>query len=148
MKGFDNVLITGATGGTNAGLINGTYQPTKEMKDNVTIYVKVDNDNVWLVYTASSSNWNVQDTAAKGTDTRWAHCSVRTKCLPHDCPVGEWIVDCEDAQPQPAVTVTVVPGVVKPQVVGGGGGDLSDLSPSPSHVAVGEATHRNGKGSS
>ena len=77
-----------------------------------------------------------------------SHCSVRTKCLPHDCPVGEWIVDCEDAQPQPAVTVTVVPGVVKPQVVGGGGGDLSDLSPSPSHVAVGEATHRNGKGSS
>ena len=106
VKGSQQVRITGATG-PRADLINGMYKPTEEMNDNVTVYVKVNDDHMWLVYNAFSKDWNVHTTADKGTGGNFANCKVPVKCLPQECPVGQWRVDDGGTHvPQSAVTIS------------------------------------------
>ena len=106
VKGSHNVRITGATG-THAGRINGMYRPTQELSGNVAMYVKVDDGEWWLQYRAGTMKWQVTSTAGKGTDKSLAYCAVPAKCLPDDCPRGNWQVIDDDKlfRPQPAVTV-------------------------------------------
>ena len=107
VKGISSVRVEGATG-THADKINGVYQPTDELSEgNVTVYRKVGAGDVWLEYHASSKLWRVKPTAAKGTNTCWAHCVVPAKCLPTDCPKGQWQVgEGTMFHPQPAITVS------------------------------------------
>ena len=106
--GSHNVCVTGATG-VKADLINGVYQPTEELCDNATVYVKMGNDNAWLEYNASTKCWQIEETEHKGTDLSWAYCAVPTKRLPQECPEGKWYV-CDGSKfvTQRFVTVTLL----------------------------------------
>ena len=102
-----NVCIAGATG-PNAGLINGVYKPSEELCDNATVYVKVNDGNMWLEYHADLKQWQVKSTAYKSTDSSCAFCAVPAKCLPEDCPAGQWkVYDGTKYAPQPEVTISV-----------------------------------------
>ena len=108
VKGSQHVRITGATG-SKAGNINGMYKPTQELRDNVTVYVKVEDGDMWLEYHAVTRKWQVKTTAGKGEDGGWAYCAVPVKCLPEKCPAGQWQVgDGTKFDPQPAITISVV----------------------------------------
>ena len=105
VKGSQHVRITGATG-TNAGLVNGMYKPTEEMCGNVTVYVKIDDGNLWLEYHAATTTWQMKGTANKGENFSCANCIVPVKCLPEKCPPGQWEVgDGDKVVPQPAITI-------------------------------------------
>ena len=95
IRGRHNVRISGATG-TSAGLINGLYKPTHEMCNNVTVYQKVTDCNVWLEYSINpNKSWRVKNTDEKGisgSSASWAYCSVSEKGFPQECPVGKWEV--------------------------------------------------------
>ena len=108
LKGSQNVHITGATG-TNAGKVNGMYKPTEEMCGNVTMYVKVRNDDRWLEYKTTTKSWQVKSTTHKGTDSCRAYCSVPAKCLPQECPKSMWRVqDGGKLNLQPTITISVI----------------------------------------
>ena len=96
VKGSQAVRIAGATG-MNAALINGIYEPTEEMSDQVTVFRKVDDEDMWLEYIAFHKGWQLVSTANKGTNAYFANCDVHVKCLPQDCPVGQWNV-CIDGE--------------------------------------------------
>ena len=108
VKGIEHVCITGATG-PKADHINGEYKPTEEMCGNATVYVMVDDDDMWLEYRAAKKQWQVKTTAGKGKDGAWASCDVPVKCLPENCPLGKWLVDPGPDTPgfvlQSAVTI-------------------------------------------
>ena len=91
VKGSNNVTIAGATG-KYADDINGIYKPTEEFCGNATVYVKVENGDMWLEYRASLKQWQVKITCRKGTDGSTAYCAVPAKCLPEECPKGHWYV--------------------------------------------------------
>ena len=110
LKGSHNVRITGATG-SNAGHINGLYKPTKELCDNATVYVKVNDGKMLLEYHAAHMQWQVKSTTSKGTSRCTMYCAVPGKCLPEDCPAGQWkVYDSTKYDPQPAVTISVQHG--------------------------------------
>ena len=108
VKGSQIVTITGATGRCSS-IVNGVYKPTDELCGNATVYVKVDDDDTWLVYRSSLEHWQVKSTDYKGTEDCWAFCSVPAKCLPEDCPTGQWeVADSTECGPQPSITISVV----------------------------------------
>ena len=111
VRGSQHVRIAGATG-IIAGRINGVYKPTNELSDNVMVYNKVGDGDMWLVYRASMKHWMVQSIVQKGTDGGVAGCGVSAKCLPEDCPAGKWEVLCglvsPTFEPQPTVIITKV----------------------------------------
>ena len=105
VKGSHHARITGATG-PSAGRINGMYRPTVELASNVSVYVKVDDGDIWLEFRANVMTWQVKNTAQKGKDDGLAYCDVPVKCLPEQCPPGKWYVyDGEKMIPQPTVTI-------------------------------------------
>ena len=107
--GKENVCLAGATG-RNATAVNGVYEPTSEMSSGgVTVYCKVGYVDVWLEYCAGSGKWQVKRTANKGEDGGYAYCIVPAKCLPEECPVGQWQVADDDATvTQASITVSIV----------------------------------------
>ena len=105
LKGIHHVRVTGATG-IFAGSINGIYRPTQELCGNVTVYVKVEDGDMWLEYRALLKHWQLKPIAGKGTDTGLAYCTVPAKCLPEECPRGSWYVhDTDKMVSQPAITI-------------------------------------------
>ena len=103
------VRITGATG-INADLINGIYVVTDELSGDMPVYAKMGNSDLWLMYVASTKDWNIQTTAVKGSDIiAKAYCKVSHKCLPHECPAGMWKVHNGDKPViQTAITISSV----------------------------------------
>ena len=103
------VRIEGTTG-RYAGVINGLYEATTELSGELPIYVKVDDEDVCLVYLASVQQWQVKLAADKGHDRYYACCGVPVPCSPQDCPVSQWEVVVGDQQiPQPVdTTITLV----------------------------------------
>ena len=134
VKGHHNVRITGATG-IKAGLINGVYQPTEELCGNVTVYVKMGNDNAWLEYNASQKCWQLKKTEHKCTDIYCAMCDVPVKGLPHqECPAGKWCVwDGSKFVSQRAVTVSLLQDGNDAIV---GVGDVDDDETKPKAAAM------------
>jgi hypothetical protein len=87
------VRLAGATG-ENAARVNGVYESTSEVSSGeVTIYRKVGDADAWLEYHAGTGSWQVKRTANKGKDVCHAYCAVPAKCLPEECPVGQWQVE-------------------------------------------------------
>ena len=87
---YHGVRITGATG-TNADLINGCYEPTEEMSGGICVYEKVDDNDTCLEYNDKLKKWQIKPVDCKGKPNCRASCKVPSKCLPEDCPVGEWV---------------------------------------------------------
>ena len=106
VKGRHSIRIAGVTG-QNEATVNGVYKPTAEMRDNVTLYVKVNDSNIWLEYHASYKQWQLVPTECKGDFGLWVYCSVPAKCLPQDCPVGKWQEKINKWDPQPAITISI-----------------------------------------
>ena len=106
------VRIAGATG--PAVFVNDVYKPKEEMRDNATVYVKVDNDNRWwLEYNAVGMQLQVKGTADKGKNSAQAVCAVLAKCLPEEYPVGQWAVDVGGKDiTQQVVTISVVEAMI------------------------------------
>ena len=79
------------------------------MSGNMTVYVRVDDEDLWLVYTHKFQQWQVKTTAGKRKDLSLAYSVVPTTSLPQDCPAGKWLI-CDDFKfgPQRAVTISVV----------------------------------------
>ena len=108
VKGSQHVRFTGAMG-SNAGDINGVYRPTEELCGNISVYRKVDDDDMWLEYNPALKQWQVKPTISKGKDGGWAICAVPVKCLPEKCAPGQWVVaDGDMFYPQPAITISEV----------------------------------------
>ena len=103
------VRITGATG-LKADSINGIYAVTDELSGDMPVYAKMGSSDLWLMYVASTKDWNIQRTAVKGSDiTATAYCKVSHKCLPHECPAGMWKVHNGDKPViQTAITISSV----------------------------------------
>ena len=139
VKGTSNVRIQGATG-ISAADINGVYEPTDELSGNVTVYRKLGAGDWWLEYRASVKQWQVKPTASKGTDVCWARCAVPVKCLPTECPGGQWqAYDGSKFNPQPVVTVSVaseeeieacrvVKGICSVRIVGATGTNADNIN--------------------
>ena len=107
MKCIQHVRITGATGDC-AGLVNGVYKPTEELRDNATVYVRADDDDVLLECRATTKQWQVKPAAGIGGGTVYAYCVVPAKGVPESCPASQWqIYDDGKFGPQRAVTITV-----------------------------------------
>ena len=102
VKGSQHVRIFGAF-----GVIDGVYKPTEEMHGNATVYVKVDDDDMWLEYHAERKQWQVKETVHKGTKRCYASCAVGVKWLPHECPVGEWFIGDEYTKSESIPTITI-----------------------------------------
>ena len=111
-KGTDSVShggvrLTGAT--SDEADINSVYELTEEISGDMPVYHHVGDDDLWFVFMESTDDWNVQNTADKGTNASYAFCTVPSKCLPHECSVGEWQIGDDDKFiPQPALTVSSV----------------------------------------
>jgi hypothetical protein len=89
--------------------VNGVYEPTSEVSSGVTVYRKVGDADRWLEYHAGAGQWQVKCTARKGEDVSAAYCIVPAKCLPEECPVGQWQVqDGATWVSQASVTVSIV----------------------------------------
>ena len=139
VKGTSSVCIQGATG-IGAAFINGVYEPTDELSGNVTVYRKLGAGDWWLEYRASVKQWQVKPTASKGTDVCWARCAVPVKCLPTECPGGQWqAYDGSKFNPQPVVTVSVaseeeieacrvVKGICSVRIVGATGTNADNIN--------------------
>ncbi len=57
------------------------------------MYSKVGDGDTWLEYHASSKEWQVKPSEkGKGKAWAWVYCAVPAKCLPEECPVGQWQV--------------------------------------------------------
>ena len=106
--GNQPIRIAGATG-TNADFINGEYTPTKQLSGNVTVYDKDDVGKRWLLeYSAALTSWQVKTTENCDKDHCVAYCVVAAKCVPEECPVGEWQVAVDgEWGPQPGITIAV-----------------------------------------
>ena len=121
LNGNQHVHIAGAIG-PKADDINGMYKPTEEMCGNVTVYSKLgdhfkslgysgsdiprEDGEMWLEY--RSKEWQVKSTKHKGTSLCSAFCGVPIKCLPQECPAGQWQVVVDgNSVPQPAVIISI-----------------------------------------
>ena len=102
------VRIAGAMG-PNGPYINDVYQATSEMLGEMPVYVKVGNTMMCMEYSASLKAWQVKNTAYKGEDNALAYCFSDGKCLPEDCPAGQWYVvnDGPKHELQPTVTISL-----------------------------------------
>ena len=109
VKGSQAVRITGVKG-LSARDINGVYNATDDTSFNVTVYRKVDDDDMWLEYRGPTRSWQVKKgEETRGKDNCMAYCQVDAKCLPEMCPVGRWYVfDGTVRVLQPDVTIVVV----------------------------------------
>ena len=104
------VRLAGATGGS-ATYVNGVYEPTSEVSSGgVTVYRKLGDADRWLEYYAGAGRWDVKPTGSKGKDSCTACCTVPVKCLPEECPEGQWRVydDVSRYVSQASVAVTIV----------------------------------------
>ena len=102
VKGRQHVRIVGAF-----GVVDGVYKPTEEMCGNATVYVKVDDDDMWLEYHAERKQWQVKETGQKGTKGCYASCAVGVKCLPNECPKGQWYIGDVYTKLESISTVTI-----------------------------------------
>ena len=102
------IRITGAMGPSGCR-VNGVYEATSEMSRDMPVYVKVGSNGMCMEYNDRCKSWQVKLADNKGTDLCWAFCDVPTKCLPEQCPAGQWRVNynCKHS-PQPAVTVLLI----------------------------------------
>ena len=102
------VRIVGAMG-PNAGAINGMYEGTTEFSDGMPIYAKVGDGDMWLEYCAGLKTWQVKPTSAKGTEDCMVCCDVSARCLPEECPAGQWEIFANAKfVPLPAIVISVV----------------------------------------
>jgi len=85
------VQISGAVG-TNAGAINGFYEPTDEFVGNASVYKKLGDVVEWIEYYAPFDRWMLRSTAARGPDTRYACALISPPRALEDCPIGCWKV--------------------------------------------------------
>ena len=111
-----NIRITGVMG-AQAKRMNGVYKPVlrtslEEVITQPTFYVKIDDGNRWLEYRPALKQWQAKPTTDKGSDNCMAYNTVPTKCLPQECPVGQWKVDDGDDNAgfvlQPDLIITVL----------------------------------------
>ena len=102
-----HIHIIGATG-ENGSATNGEYKATTELSGDMPVYVKVGDGDKWLEYHAGSKKWQAKITASKGKNHCYAFCEVPAKCLPQDCPVGQWQVAVDGKWvKQPEVTISL-----------------------------------------
>ena len=109
VHGTQNVRINGVTG-EFAASVNGLYYPTDQMRCNMTAYRKITDGDKWLEYNAGCKQWQVKSTADRGKRNGWASCVIPLKCLPEDCPPGQWRVydGTKHYLPQKDVTICTV----------------------------------------
>ena len=105
------VQITGAKGSNsaavkNAGLVNGMYAA---MVGSSGVYSKNGDDGTLLEYYAGTKQWQVKETADRGTDKCVAYCAVPAKCSPELCPKGQWQL-WEGVEWKPTITIEVANG--------------------------------------
>ena len=70
-------------------LFEGVFEPTKEQSDGVTAYHSLQSD-MWLMYHAATGEWQIRPPETKFGNLAYARCPVPAKCLPEECPVGQW----------------------------------------------------------
>ena len=82
--------------GLKTNLLQGVFEPTSELCNGVTRYRNLETDHL-LEYHAGTGQWQIKPKEAKGTKIAFAHCAVPSKCLPEECPAGQWrrIADAE-----------------------------------------------------
>ena len=102
------VRIIGAMCPSGA-MLNGVYEATSEMSGDMPVYVKVGDNGMCMEYYAPNDQWQVKESEHKGTDLCLAYCSVPIRCLPEQCPAGQWYVwSGTKLVPQSAVTSSPV----------------------------------------
>ena len=84
------------------------YESTTELSGDMPVYIKVGDGDMWLEYHAAKKSWQVKSTTSKGTSRCLSACVVPDKCLPQECPVGQWqVYDGENWKCEPAVSINV-----------------------------------------
>ena len=87
--------VEGATG-NNEGKVNGTFEPTEEVQNDLPVYVMKGNSGMWCeaVKGASGWRWYIKPTANKGPDSSvcfaYANFTEDDVVLPHQ--IDTWIV--------------------------------------------------------
>ena len=89
--------IAGATG-TNSAKINGSFEPTEEVQNDLPVYAMKGNAGMWCEAVKGNSGWRwyVKPTANKGPDSSvcfaYGGFSEDDVKLPHSIPAGEWTI--------------------------------------------------------
>jgi hypothetical protein len=89
--------IAGATG-TNSAKINGTFEPTEEVQNELPVYVLKGNSGMWCEAVKGKSGWRwyVKPSANKGPDSSvcfaYASFTDENVLLPHSIPADNWII--------------------------------------------------------
>ena len=68
------------------------FEPTNELRNGVTVYRNMDSGEL-LVFDVVSMQWQiltVQKPNSAVGNIPYARCTVPVKCLPEDCPAGQW----------------------------------------------------------
>ena len=99
------VRISGVTG-PFADDINGVYETTTEISDDMPVYVMIragSTGSSRFLYDNDAGDWKVR------SEYIVLYCDVPAKCSPHECQVGQWQVwNDNDFEYQPAVTVVML----------------------------------------
>lgn len=89
--------ITGATGSSSAK-INGTFEPTEEVQNELPVFVMKGNAGMWCEAVKGKSGWRwyIKPTVNKGPDSSvcfaYASFTEDNVVLPHDIPITNWTI--------------------------------------------------------
>ena len=83
------VQLQGATG-VNAAKVNGWYEPTTELSNNVSVYRKIGNGDKWVEYVDGC--WNVKTTKDRGKAAGMAGARITPAVALEDVPMDCWEV--------------------------------------------------------
>jgi hypothetical protein len=105
----NTIKIAGATG-VNGPHVNGTYKPSKEMYNGVTVFQKEGVSNIWLEYNLSSRVWQLNLTEDRGNGGKaWGKLPCPVIMAPEQCKPGQWTVyDGTSHVRQPDITVGAI----------------------------------------
>ena len=71
-------------------MVNGWYEPTTELSNNVSVYRKIGDGDKWVEYVDGC--WHVKSTASRGKGIGWAKAQISPAVALEDVPMDYWKV--------------------------------------------------------
>ena len=87
------VQLQGATG-VSADMVNGWYEPTTELSNNVSVYRKIGDGDRWVEYVDGC--WYVKSTKSRGEAAGMVHARIYPAVALEDVPMDCWEVYVDD----------------------------------------------------
>lgn len=102
--GAQSIDIRGAKG-SNAISINGTYDPTDEVCNDMPVYQKRGDPNKWMEYFTQSKKWYIKATTDRGKARGWLRLTADPAVTPEKCDGNCEVWDGSKWTSQPTVNI-------------------------------------------